>query len=122
MVKNSRADDGQIVGQIIIDEAASRNAVCCTPGASLGPVGVVVGATIGPTTTDFAALRGSILAPGIGAQGGTAADLPAVFRDATELVLPSTSREVMSAGPTPAGLRAAATRVLGEMKAVIRLR
>jgi hypothetical protein len=38
------------------------------------------------------------------------------------LVLPSTSREVMSAGPTPAGLRAAATRVLGEMKAVIRLR
>jgi orotidine-5'-phosphate decarboxylase len=121
-VQHARAADGRTVGQIIIDEAASRNAVRCTPGATLGPVGVVVGATIGPTTTDFAALRGSILAPGIGAQGGTAADLPAVFRDATELVLPSTSREVMSAGPTPAGLRAAATRVLGEMKAVIRLR
>jgi orotidine-5'-phosphate decarboxylase len=121
-VQRARAPDGRMVAQIVIDEAASRNAVRCKPGASLGPVGVVVGATIGPMTTDFAALRGSILAPGIGAQGGTAADLPAVFHDATELVLPSTSREVMSAGPTPADLRAAATRVLGEMKAVIRLR
>jgi orotidine-5'-phosphate decarboxylase len=121
-VQHARAADGRIVGQVIIDEAASRNAVRCKPGASLGLVGVVVGATIGPTTTGFAALRGSILAPGIGAQGGTAADLSAVFHDATEFVLPSTSREVMSAGPTPAGLRTAATRVLGEMKAVIRLR
>ena len=46
----------------------------------------------------------------------------AVFGDATRFVLPAASREVMSAGPTPAGLQAAATRMLGEMKAVIRLR
>jgi orotidine-5'-phosphate decarboxylase len=121
-VQHARAADGRTVGQMIIDDAASRNAKRRKPGASFGPVGVVIGATIGPTTTDFAALRGSILAPGIGAQGGTAADLPAVFHDAIGLVLPSTSREVLSAGPTPAGLRAAATRVMGEMKAVIRLR
>jgi orotidine-5'-phosphate decarboxylase len=82
----------------------------------------VIGATIGHAKADFSAVGGSILAPGIGAQGGTAADLPAVFTDATRFVLPSTSREVMSAGPTPVGLQAAATRVLGEMKAAIGLR
>jgi orotidine-5'-phosphate decarboxylase len=121
-VQHARAPDGRTVGQIVIDEAASRNAVRRKPGASLGPVGVVIGATIGQTVIDSSALGGSILAPGIGAQGGTAADLAAVFLDATRLVLPSTSREVISAGPTPAGLQAAATRVLGQMKAVIELR
>ena len=121
-VQHARAPDGRTVGQIVIDEAASRNEVRRRPGASLGPVGVVVGATIGQTPSDFSALGGSILAPGIGAQGGTAADLAAVFLGATRLVLPSTSRDVISAGPTPAGLQAAATRVLGQMKAVIELR
>jgi orotidine-5'-phosphate decarboxylase len=121
-VQRARTGDGRTVGQLVIDEAASRNAIRSKPGAGLGPVGVVVGATIGQTAADFSALRGSILAPGIGAQGGTAADLPAVFGDATRFVLPSTSRGVMSAGPTPAGLRAAATRMLGEMKGVIELR
>jgi orotidine-5'-phosphate decarboxylase len=121
-LQRARSADGRTVGQIVIDEAASRNATRIKPGASLGPVGVVVGATIGPTAIDFTALRGSILAPGIGAQGGTSADLSAVFGDATRFVLPAASREVMSSGPTPAGLQAAATRMLGEMKAVIRLR
>jgi orotidine-5'-phosphate decarboxylase len=121
-VQHARATDGRTVGQIIIDEAAGRNAVRRLPGAILGPVGVVIGATIGETGTDFSGLGGSILVPGIGAQGGTSADLAAVFKDAIRFVLPSTSREVMSAGPTPAGLRAAATRVLGEMKAAIGLR
>ena len=64
-----------------------RNAVRRKPGASLGPVGVVVGATIGQTGTDFAKLNGSILSPGIGAQGGTAADIAAVFGEATRFVL-----------------------------------
>jgi orotidine-5'-phosphate decarboxylase len=121
-VQHARAADGRTVGQIVIDEAARRNAVRRKPGASLGPVGVVVGATIGRTGIDFTALGGSILAPGIGAQGGTATDLREVFSEAIQLVLPSTSRDVMSAGPTPAGLQAAATRVLGEMKATIEVR
>ena len=91
-------------------------------GANLGPVGIVVGATIGQTGTDFTQLDGSILSPGIGAQGGTAADIAAVFGEAARFVLPSSSREVMTAGPQPAALQAAATRTLGEMKAALRLR
>jgi orotidine-5'-phosphate decarboxylase len=121
-IQHARAADGRTVGQIVIDEAASRNAVRRKPGAILGPVGVVIGATIGETGTDFSGLGGSILAPGIGAQGGSAADLAGVFKEAIRFVLPSASREVIAAGPTPAGLQAAATRVLGEMKAAIGLR
>jgi orotidine-5'-phosphate decarboxylase len=121
-IQHARTADGRTVGQVIIDEAASRNAIRRKPGASLGPVGVVVGATIGPTGTDFTALNGSILAPGIGAQGGSAADLASVFKEATQYVLPASSREIMSAGPTPAALQAAATRTLGEMKAALGLR
>jgi orotidine-5'-phosphate decarboxylase len=42
-----------------------------------------------------------------------------VFGPATSLVLPSVSREVMSAGPDPAALRATAGRIRGEMEAVL---
>jgi len=121
-VQHARSANGRSVGQIIVDEAARRNAIRRRSGAALGPVGVVVGATIGQTGTDFTALNGSILSPGIGAQGGSAADIPAVFGEASRFVLPSSSREVMSAGPTPVALRRAATQVLGEMKAALGLR
>ena len=121
-IQHARAADDRTVGQLIVDEAASRNVARRKPGASLGPVGIVVGATIGQTGTDFAKLNGSILSPGIGAQGGTAADVVDVFAEATRFVLPSSSREVMSAGPEPTALRSAATRMLGEMKAALGLR
>jgi orotidine-5'-phosphate decarboxylase len=97
-----------------VAEAAARNA-----GPGPGSVGVVVGATIGATGVDFAALNGSILAPGIGAQGGTAEDLRRVFGPATGLVLPTSSREIMAAGPEPAALRHAARATLASMRAAL---
>jgi orotidine-5'-phosphate decarboxylase len=121
-IQHARSANGRSVGQIIVDDAARRNGIRRRSGAALGPVGIVVGATIGQTGTDFTAFNGSILSPGIGAQGGSAADIPAVFGEASRFVLPSSSREVMSAGPTPAALRRAATQVLGEMKAALGLR
>jgi orotidine-5'-phosphate decarboxylase len=113
-VQHARAADGRLVGQVVVDEAAARNT-----GPGPGHVGVVVGATIGRTGVDFAALNGSILAPGIGAQGGTAADLAEVFGPALGLVLPTTSREVMAAGPDPQALRDAALRSVAAMRAVL---
>jgi orotidine-5'-phosphate decarboxylase len=121
-IQHARSANGRTVGQVIVDEAASRNAVRRKTETAYGPVGIVVGATIGQTGTDFTSLNGSILSPGIGAQGGSAADLAAVFRAATRLVLPSSSREVMSAGPTPAALQRVTTQLLGEMKAALGLR
>ena len=113
-VQHARVADGRMVGQVVVEEAARYN-----HGDELGSVGVVVGATIGRIGVDFSSLHGSILAPGIGAQGATAADLAEVFGPATSRVLPSASREVMSAGPDPVALRAAATRMRGEMEAVL---
>ncbi len=115
-IQHARTADGRLVGQVVIDEAAARN-----PGPDLGSVGVVVGATIGRTEVDFSRLNGSILAPGLGAQGAGAADLTEVFGTAARLVLPAMSREVMSAGPSVAALRAAATQALAQMKAVVQL-
>jgi orotidine-5'-phosphate decarboxylase len=116
-VQQATAADGVRVGQLVVDEAARRNA-----GSRPGDVGVVVGATIGRTGTRFDHLNGSILAPGLGAQGGTAADLAEVFGAALPLVLPTTSREVMGAGPDPDRLRSAAAAVLASVRDVLRPR
>ncbi len=96
-------EDGRTVAQTVVDEVADRN-LAATP---MGPFGLVVGATIGDTATDFTRLNGPILSPGIGAQGGTADDVRRIFGDALPNVLPSISREVLGRGPTVAALRAA---------------
>ena len=113
-LQQARVADGRSVVQVIVDEATRANR-----GQELGPVGLVVGATVGRTGVDFSRLNGSILAPGLGAQGGTADDLTEVFGAAVQLVLPSLSREVMVAGPDPAALRTVASRIVGEMKAAL---
>jgi len=64
-------------------------------------------------------LNGSILAPGLGAQGATAEDLGRVFGSARSSVLPAMSREIMNAGPDRTSLRDATRRALGEMEAVL---
>jgi orotidine-5'-phosphate decarboxylase len=115
-VQHARTADGRLLGQLVVDEAAARNT-----GSGPGHVGVVAGATIGRTGVDFSRLNGSILAPGIGAQGGTAADLVEVFGPAVGLVLPTTSREVMGAGPGPEALRSAARRSLAAMRGALAL-
>lgn len=116
-IQHAMTADGGTVGQLVIDRAASHNS-----GPGLGSVGVVIGATIAAPGVDLSRLNGSILAPGLGAQGATASDLGTVFGTALANVLPSMSREVMNAGPAPAALRAAARRALGEMEAAIAVR
>jgi orotidine-5'-phosphate decarboxylase len=103
------------VAQTMIDEIAQVN-VGATP---LGSVGAVVGATVGETGHDFSAINGPLLAPGLGAQGGTPDDLRRVFGDAVAHVLPSYSREVLGAGPDVAALRAAALRAADACRAAL---
>src|SRR4051812_8621302 len=97
---------GKTVGQTVIDEISQLNR-----GAEpLGSIGLVVGATIGDTGHELSEVNGPLLAPGLGAQGATPADLRAVFGKSLRNVLPSYSREVLTAGPGVAELRAAAQR------------
>ncbi|WP_461171501.1 orotidine-5'-phosphate decarboxylase [Arthrobacter sp. Z1-9] len=89
------------------------------PGV-FGSVGLVVGATVGSALTeldlDLAAVRGPILAPGLGAQGATPADLRATFGSAYPQVLGTSSRDILSAGPELRGLREAALRTLDGLR------
>ncbi len=112
-VQHARGTDGRTVAQAIIDAVAAENAEAGAQGL-LGSVGVVVGATVRGVGREheLGQLNGPLLAPGIGAQGATAADLRAVFGSAIADVLPSSSREVLSGGPTVIGLREAAVKAL----------
>jgi orotidine-5'-phosphate decarboxylase len=114
-VQHARVPDGRTVAQSVLDAVGALNA-----GARpLGSIGVVVGATVGATGHDLSGVNGPFLAPGIGAQGATAADLRVVFGPATGAVLPATSREVLGEGPGVGGLRSAAERALEACRAVL---
>ncbi|WP_228943315.1 orotidine-5'-phosphate decarboxylase [Nocardioides sp. Leaf374] len=106
-VQHATAPDGRSVAGVVLDHLRALNAGVDDDG--LGSFGAVVGATVDPTTEDLD-VRGPLLAPGFGAQGGTVADLRRVFGPAARLVLPSSSREVLAAGPDPVALRDAVAR------------
>jgi len=77
-----------------------------------------VGATLKDIDADLD-INGPLLAPGIGAQGATPADIPAVFGAASANVLPSVSRDVLKHGPSVAALREAAARFVDEVRAAV---
>ena len=126
---------GRSVAQGIVDAAAAANrdalaAVAAREHAragavelgdgsglpALGPVGVVVGATA-EHGLDLSTLSGAVLAPGLGAQGATPADLAARFPGVCGVVLPTASRSVLAAGPNPARVRAAAQALRDQLTA-----
>lgn len=113
-VQRARAEDGRSVAQTVIDGAAERNA----GSEPFGSVGLVVGATLAEAGVDFRSLNGPILAPGLGAQGGTAAQLRKIFGDDLHHVLPTSSREILRHGPDLRALRDAAARTATGLRAV----
>jgi orotidine-5'-phosphate decarboxylase len=114
-VQHAVTADGRTVAQAVIDEISQLNG-----GASpLGSVGLVVGATIGDTGHDLSKVNGPLLAPGLGAQGGTPDQLRTIFGESLQNVLPAYSREVLGAGPDRASLRAAAQRAADACRAAL---
>jgi orotidine-5'-phosphate decarboxylase len=103
-VQHAVSASGKTVAQTVIDEISQLN----KGTEPLGSFGLVVGATIGDTGHDLSEVNGPMLSPGLGAQGGTPADLRTVFGKSVRNVLPSYSREVLAAGPDVGALRAAA--------------
>lgn len=104
-------ESGRSVAGHVVAGVAADNAAAAARG-ELGSVGMVVGATVGDAVArlglDLAAADAPLLAPGVGAQGATAADLRRVFGAALPQVLAASSREILSAGPDVAALRARA--------------
>jgi len=114
-VQHAVTADGRTVAQTVIDEISQVN----KGFEPMGSLGLVVGATIGKTGHDLSEVNGPLLAPGLGAQGATPADLRAVFGKNLRNVLPSYSREVLMAGPNVSELRAAAQRAADDCRAAL---
>jgi len=113
-VQRATAAGGASVAQTVLDHIARENA-----GARpLGSVGAVVGATLGEAGVNLS-VGGPLLAPGLGAQGATAEDLPRVFGDAVGNVVPSISRGVLGHGPSAVALRESAARETDRLRAVL---
>jgi orotidine-5'-phosphate decarboxylase len=112
-----RAEDagGRNVGATVLAHLAAENA----GQAPMGSFGAVVGATLGDLSSYDLEINGPLLAPGIGAQGATAAELPGVFGAAVRHVVPNVSRGVLRHGPDAAALRASAERFAGEIGAAL---
>jgi orotidine-5'-phosphate decarboxylase len=91
---------GKSVAQAIVDSAQAWN-----DAHGSKTVGLVVGATHADIGVDLTSFSGPILAPGIGAQGATMADIPVRFGSAAGNVLPMVGRAILGGGPELSGLR-----------------
>ncbi|MFF4016980.1 orotidine-5'-phosphate decarboxylase [Streptomyces sp. NPDC001843] len=114
-VQHAVRADGRDVGATMLAHLAAENA----GEEPLGSFGAVVGATLGDLSSYDLGINGPLLAPGVGAQGATAADLPRVFGTAVRNVVPNVSRGVLRHGPEVGALRAAAERFADEIRAAV---
>jgi orotidine-5'-phosphate decarboxylase len=105
VVQSAVTADGRPLDEALLAELAEMNAA---DGAPVGALGAVIGVT-GQPWAAVASLGGPVLAPGVGAQGGSVADAAALFagcRPGTVVV--NESRSLLAAGPDPTRLRQAA--------------
>ncbi|MFF9851894.1 orotidine-5'-phosphate decarboxylase [Streptomyces litmocidini] len=114
-VQRAVREDGRTIGATMLAHLAEENA----GETPMGSFGAVVGATLGDLSSFDLDINGPLLAPGIGAQGATPADLPAVFGAAVGNVVPNVSRGVLREGPDVAALRDSAHRYADEIRAAV---
>ena len=123
-LQHARDSEGVAVAARIAAQAGELNArELAVSGAAMGSVGLVIGATTGAAARhlgiDLGAVRGPLLAPGLGAQGAGPTELRAVFGNARGTVLASSSRRVLAAGPDRASLLAAARSAADEARSAL---
>ena len=115
LLQTARQKDERTVADALADDltAFTRGALGKTGN---GPCGAVIGATLDDAGEVLERLPTSlILAPGIGAQGATMADLRSRFgRAAAKRTLPNVSRQVAAAGPSRKALREVVERLVDE--------
>lgn len=116
-IQAAEAVGGHSVEQDLLNGIRAVNARLA-PG-EIGPVGAVVGPTYMEPELDLAAANCLFLAPGVGAQGATAADVARVFASCPDRVMPSASRSLLSAGPDVSRLRGAAANLAAEFRALL---
>jgi orotidine-5'-phosphate decarboxylase len=116
-VQAARGADGRLVEETLLRDIGKLNATL-VPGG-IGPVGAVVGPAPLEPSLDLPAAHALFLAPGLGAQGATCADVARTFAACPDRVMPSASRSLLSAGPDRGALQDAAAALAAELRAAL---
>lgn len=98
-VQTALTPDGRTVSRRVLDDVAAWNA---TTGDGIGPIGVVIGATVDLAAAGLGDVGRPlpVLAPGFGHQGARTADAREIYGNLSEGVIVSESRSLLSSGPT----------------------
>jgi orotidine-5'-phosphate decarboxylase len=114
-LQNARHEDERTVADALADDLTAFNAANLGTSGN-GPCGAVIGATLDDAEEVLERLPTSlILAPGIGAQGATIADLKARFgKVAAKRTLPTVSRQIAHAGNSAKALVDITSRLIDE--------
>lgn len=119
VIQSARTTDGTTVEQGLLSTIGAWNARLA-PG-SVGPAGAVIAPDPALPPLDLASANALFLAPGVGAQGATPADVAATFATCPDRVMPSASRSLLAAGPDPAAIGEATARLNEDFRALLRL-
>lgn len=116
-IQTAQLADGETVAQRLCRQISDRNRC---GGAGLGPIGAVIGATCEDADAVAAALPHSfILAPGVGAQGATIADVLTRMPSARGRVLPNVSRALLANGGALEEIAAAVRTLQNQARALL---
>lgn len=113
-IQTARHGDGATVEAGLRADIGALNARLASQPGGIGPVGAGIGPIHAEADLDLPRAQGLFLAPGIGAQGATMADVARCFAACPERVLPSASRSVPALGPEVARLGDGAARLADE--------
>ena len=116
-VQAARVNSGASVEQQLLHGIGALNARLA-PG-KIGPVGAVIGPAPLDPPLDLAAANALFLAPGVGAQGATPADVARTFAACPDRVMPSASRSLLAAGPGPTALADAAATLNAQFRTLL---
>ncbi len=124
LTSNPEGAQVQHAGRPSVAERILAGAAADNAGAEpFGHVGLVVGATVGAAIQDLGldlcGAGGPVLAPGVGAQGGSPADLAATFGGVTGRLVVPISRGLLSGGPSLDSLRHRMMQVRVQMDAAL---
>ncbi len=116
-IQSATAQSGRTVeGDLLI--AIGKLNARLAPG-EIGPIGAVVGPTHQVPGLDLIAANGIFLAPGVGMQGATPADVARVFAACPDRVIPSASRSLLVDGPNLGRLRDVAGALAAEFSELL---